>query len=34
MLLYVIKCLKEGRKLACDAVIPSVPKYLVNKERF
>ena len=33
MLLYVIKCLKEGRKLACDTVIPSVPKYLVNKER-
>lgn len=26
--------LKEVKKLACDAIIPSVPTYLVNKERF
>lgn len=34
MLLYLIKFLEEVKKLACDAIIPSVPKYLVNKESF
>lgn len=34
MLLYVIKCAKEVKKLACEAIIPSVPKCLVNTERF
>lgn len=34
MLLYLIKFLKEVKKLTCDAIIPSMPKYLVNKESF
>lgn len=34
VLLSVIKFLEEVKKLACDAIIPSAPKYLVNKERF
>lgn len=34
MLLYVIRCVKEVKKLARDVRIQSVPRYLVNKEGF
>lgn len=33
MLFYMTKCVKEVKKLACEAIIPSVPKCLVNTER-